>query len=289
MVEYICPVHGKRNIKLYNLLIGRQCYECSRISIAERRYNSTLSKRQDSYFEKLQQVCKEKNYELLTKKEEIINNTTYIEYKCPKHGIHKMRLANLLNGRSCPECGYEKARKRYQLPLDQVEKRILECNGVLLNKEEYVNNSYKNLLIKCPECGKPFTTSLVLFTQHGGQVCFDCSNNESIGEKRIRKFLEEHNILFEQEKWFPDCKDIKPLPFDFYLPELQTIIEFDGRQHFEETHLFSFSYEITHKHDLIKNEYCQNNNIRLIRIPYKKINKIEQILSEEINLHKDIV
>ena len=134
------------------------------------------------------------------------------------------------------------------------------------------------------------TTSIINFTQHGGQLCPKCShNNESIGESYVRIYLENHKINFEKEKWFPDCRDQNPLPFDFYLPKLNTIIEFDGRQHFDEVDHFHYSLETVQKHDSIKNNYCHDHNINLIRIPYTKMNKIDDILNNKLNLHEDIV
>jgi very-short-patch-repair endonuclease len=120
-------------------------------------------------------------------------------------------------------------------------------------------------------------------------VCPDCSGSKSVGEKKIWRYLEYRKIEFVPQKWFPECKDKRPLPFDFYLPDCNTIIEFDGRQHFGETNYFTYSYEETKKHDEIKNNYCKANGIYLIRIPYWNIDKIEQILDKELISHEDIV
>jgi len=64
-----------------------------------------------------------------------------------------------------------------------------------------------------------------------GSGCPSCG--QSKGEDRIQKLLEENNIKFIKQHRFPDCKNIKPLSFDFYLLEYNTCIEFDGIQHFE--------------------------------------------------------
>jgi hypothetical protein len=147
----------------------------------------------------------------------------------------------------------------------------------------------KNLLIECFECGEPFITSLRNFTQHGGQVCQKCKCTESLGEGKIKHYLVEHNIDFIYQKWFAGCRDRNPLPFDFYLVDFNTIIEFDGRQHFEETDHFTYPLEMVQKHDEIKNNYCKANGIYLIRIPYWDINRIVEILNKELILHEDIV
>lgn len=193
-----------------------------------------------------------------------------------------MRISNLISGKGCPECARDQAAERYKINAEEVEKRIADCGGKVINAQEYKNQSTKNLRVLCPNCGKEFITSLRNFTQHGGQVCEECYSSESVGEMTVRHYLEENQIIFVQEKWFPDCRDTNPLPFDFYLPELNTIIEFDGRQHFGETDWFSYSYEETKKHDFIKTRYCEDKGIRLIRIPYFYIQDTSKILEEKL-------
>lgn len=229
-------------------------------------------------------------YILLTTKNEYKNGNTMIRYVCPKHGEQKMKAANFHNGKRCRYCYFESAHDKYSFTPDEVYKKVLNLGGELLNKEDYINQDKKNLKIICPRCHKNIlTTSLKHFQQHGGQSCDKCYKKESVGERRIRQWLEAHEFIFEQEKWFDDCRDINPLPFDFYLQDLNTIIEFDGKQHFEENHFFShinnFGNSVTsytQYHDQIKNDYCKNNNINLIRIPYTQINNIEKILKENL-------
>jgi very-short-patch-repair endonuclease len=99
---------------------------------------------------------------------------------------------------------------------------------------------------------------------------------------RIREFLEINKISFVQEKRFEDCKDKRILPFDFYLPSYNLCIEFDGQHHFQENHFKN--YKSTKKHDEIKNQYCKDNDIDLLRIPYWEGNKIEDIIAKQLNL-----
>ena len=94
-----------------------------------------------------------------------------------------------------------------------------------------------------------------------------CGCTHSKNEENIIKLLTKNNISFEYQKRFDDLK-IKE--FDFYINN-NYIIEFDGQQHFFFTG-YGWNtkdyYERTHKSDLIKNKYCFDNNIPLIRIPY---------------------
>lgn len=99
----------------------------------------------------------------------------------------------------------------------------------------------------------------------------------SHGEYKISKMLTEANILYETEKQFDTC--ILPsgirARFDFWVND-QYIIEFDGRQHFSEQHseYFFDSLEEIQKRDEYKNQWCKNNNISLIRIPYTKLSSL---------------
>lgn len=282
-VRYICPVHGECIVKYDSVRHGNQCYKCSRAQALKNKNKTTLPRRQDLLYSRALKVSEDQGYELISKKEDIINNRTYITYKCPHHGLKEMRIANYNNYKGCPDCAIENLNVLFRLDSDEVEKRIENLGGKLHNKEKYINTAKENLIIDCPYCGKPFTTSLRLFCQHGGQACPNCRNTESIGEKKIRMYLEEHKIIFEQEKWFTDCRDVNPLPFDFYLPKSNQIIEFDGKQHFDSSSLFYHTPLSEQKsHDEIKNKYCKDNNIKLLRIPYWEINNINNILDNSL-------
>ena len=111
-------------------------------------------------------------------------------------------------------------------------------------------------------------------------------NKTSIGEKLIKNFLDTNFITYEREKRFDDCKNKNPLPFDFYLPDYNLCIEYDGELHFKSPEIFGGLERLksTKKNDRIKNKWCKDNNIRLLRINYLKKNKINRILNERILL-----
>ena len=96
----------------------------------------------------------------------------------------------------------------------------------------------------------------------------------SKGEEEVAGFLTEHGVCYEKQKSFSDCRDVKPLPFDFWIESKNTLIEFDGEQHFKDNAFFCHTLAYIQKHDKIKNDYCKEKGIRLIRIPYTDINRI---------------
>jgi len=106
----------------------------------------------------------------------------------------------------------------------------------------------------------------------------------SKGEKLISKILDKNHILYEREKTFDDLYDVSLLRFDFYLPSHNMCIEYDGKQHFEPIDYFGGdkAFKSSKKRDGMKNTYCENNNIKLLRIPYTQDSNIINILSEKL-------
>lgn len=111
--------------------------------------------------------------------------------------------------------------------------------------------------------------------QFGTQSCGKCRSSH--GQNKIRDILKENNINFIEEYRFPDCKNIRPLPFDFFLPDYNCCIEFDGEQHYKSTGGWNSEEHVekVKNNDEIKNQYCKDNNITLIRIPYFDYDNIQ--------------
>lgn len=113
--------------------------------------------------------------------------------------------------------------------------------------------------------------------------------SKSHGERSITKWLEDNTIEFIPQYRFDNCRDVEPLPFDFYLPEHNICIEYDGEQHFKPVNFGGVSderaminFNKTQEHDAIKNNYCKHNNIMLVRISYLDKNNIDDILADVI-------
>ena len=113
-----------------------------------------------------------------------------------------------------------------------------------------------------------------------GHGCSKC--NQSKGEMKIEIILKNENINFIKQKTFPECKNIKLLPFDFYLPELNICIEYDGDQHYKIIQRFGGESGFLYRqnNDKIKTEYCKNNNIFLIRLKNKEYDDLLEIIKK---------
>ena len=141
-------------------------------------------------------------------------------------------------------------------------------------------NVHEKILVQCPKGHEPYEVLLANFRQN--RRCPLC--NESHGERKVRQYLEDKKIEFIPQHRFKNCKDKDYLPFDFYIPSMNVCIEFDGELHFRPIERFGGEkrFETYKLHDEIKNTYCEQNNIKLIRIPYWEIDNIEKILDSQL-------
>lgn len=164
--------------------------------------------------------------------------------------------------------------------------------------EEY-NSNVDNLLIKCNKCNETFYRAWSKFQNKTGMLCPNCRlKSKSYLEWLVKMWLKENDISFVMEKRFYDCRNKIPLPFDFYIEDKNVAIEVDGLHHYEPINLTGYGkenptearvtrYNTQVINDEIKNKYCEDNNIVLIRIPYwefkddtylNKLNKLKEIL-----------
>ena len=122
----------------------------------------------------------------------------------------------------------------------------------------------------------------------GCPYCFDTKKFVfSKGEKAVEQVLQDSNIIYLPQYTFYDCRDKNLLPFDFYLPNLNKCIEYDGQHHFYPVAFNGISEEqakenhlATIRHDEIKNQYCKNNNIELLRISYHNFKNIDVMVRD---------
>lgn len=210
------------------------------------------------------------NYDNMHKKITII---------CPFHGKFEQLPQNHFKY-GCQKCAREYVGKVNSSNRDRFVKKAKEIHN---NKYDYSMVEYKGAYTKikifCKECGEFEQTP---HDHLCGKGCKFCKSSK--GEERIRQFLTKNNFSFEEQKTFNECKYIKKLKFDFYLPIRNILIEYDGEFHFKENEFFGGkeAFKSTKKRDKIKDKFAKKNKIKLIRIPYTKFKQIEQILLDTI-------
>lgn len=233
---------------------------------------------------KTTEYFKQEVYELVNDEYTVLgeyrNAKTKILIRHNKCGYEwEVNPGNFLYGGRCPKCS-----NRIPYTTETFKERIKK----LVDNEYDVLGEYKNnrtkILIKHNKCGHEYKIFPdTFFTQ--GSRCPQC--NESKGERKIRHWLENNDIKFEPQYTFDNLLSDKgnPLRFDFGVlnknNNIKLLIEYDGEQHFK--HLKRMmkekEFETLQYHDQLKNIYCQQNNISLLRISYLNFNNIEQILN----------
>lgn len=201
---------------------------------------------------------------------------------CPEHGEFSITPNKHLSGRGCRACRDQRFQRDRQLSFWVVAARCLWAHEIgrydRYDLRGYVNQQ-SSIGIHCPAHGWFQQSAVVHWKGHG---CFRCSDSK--GERRIRRYLKLYEIKFIEQMRFEECRDKRPLPFDFYLPKHRVLIEYDGTQHFERSGLWGGQQglEQTQRHDAIRDCFAAEQGFRLIRIPYWDFDRIEAILTEEI-------
>lgn len=232
-------------------------------------------------YEEVKEYIENFGYKLLSKEYESGKEKVLVKCPNPNHESYEVRFSAFKNqNQRCEKCSKEIASEKRKHSYNFV-KEFIEFYGYKLLSNEY-KGSLDKLDLMCPN-GHKFKMSFEKF-YNAGHRCVKCS--ESKGEREITRILNQYNIKNISQYKFDDCKFKQSLPFDFYLPDYNILIEYDGEQHYKIFDYFGGldKFIDTKIRDTIKNEYCNKNNIKLIRIPYWDYNKIEDILKCELNL-----
>lgn len=220
---------------------------------------------------------------------------------CPKHGwFEKTPSGFLASKHGCPSCGWQHTGKCISKKMGGKSKfsRVewknksvvffekctrIHCGRYGYSKARFVGVE-KKICIICPKHGEFWQQAQ---SHQQGKGCPKC--RVSKGEARIIGLLTEWKIPFNHNHKFDDCRGVNGgmLKFDFYLPEQKIFVEFDGEQHYGRKKVYNHKLsdekvKQMREHDRRKTNYAMFNGIRLVRIPYFRMNKIEEILKEEL-------
>jgi very-short-patch-repair endonuclease len=269
-VPIVCRTHGTFYQVVYSHLRGYGCQECAR-----RNVGNKISSNTEEFIAKANKLFNNK-YDY--SKVDYSNNRTKVEIICPEHGSFLKTPNNHLNGQGCPICGIK---ERSDAIRDSQEDFIRKAKEVHRDLYDYSRVSYKSsakkVVIICKKHG-PF---MQLPGNHiSGQGCPICRNSK--GENEVYNWLLNHGFDFDVQKKFKDCVGKKKrLPFDFYIPGRKVLIEYDGKQHFENNGFFSNeSWDDLRHNDDIKNQFAAEKGLKLIRIKYTE--KVDKVLSENL-------
>lgn len=274
------------------------CPDCIKEEVSNRR-KLTPEKAQKLVYET-------KSEEYLNKYDCSLIKDTYTEYKnlvsiiCPTHGLFNVQFRTLISNKPnsgiCPKCltnllDIIKAEENVKnLILDKNEKYKLSLE--FLGFEKWNGNKTK-LILKCNIHNITWnTTSYNNFEKSSVIGCPICSKH-LIHESRCIKIVEDLGFKIDSLKIKSENKISNRKYFipDIYIPSINSIIEYDGIQHYNYTKQFhsnqqDFVNQINRDNCLV--QYCKENNIRLLRIPWKDNNRLEEVIKAFLVEGKDI-
>ena len=271
---YRCPKHGLQ-WQLPENHVAYGCKDCGDERAADKKRLT-----QEEIIERFHKAHgNDYDYSLVDYK----NIDTPVKIICRKNNhTFKQSPYEHENGAKCPYChGF------YRTTADFIK----DARAIHGDRYDYSQCQYVNATTPMPiRCIEHNQVSWLSYNEHvtNKRVCSCCVEKTYKGEKKIKEYLETHNIPYIPQKTFDDLKDSKSLHFDFYLPTYNLAIEYDGRQHFEPVDFgggmenAEAEFQNTIKHDKMKQKYCSTNNINLLRINYNEYDNIENILSERI-------
>ena len=263
VVDICCPEHGIFHQRPTNHLSGQNCPICmNRGKGNNERFIDSAKKVHGNKYD----------YSLVN----YIGSKTKIQIICDEHGVFEQRPTRHLCGDGCPKC-----MGGVKISQDEFINRARELHGDKYDYSlvKYINSQIK-VKIMCPEHG---VFEMKPNNHLSGQSCPQCKS-KSFGEKQILKWLTNNTIKFKTQKVFDDCKNQRQLPFDFYLPDYNMLIEYDGKQHYEPIEYMGgkFGFEYRKQNDKIKSEFAEKNDINLLRISYKEVNNISMLLKNKL-------
>lgn len=267
-VKIYCEKHGWFEQSVLNHINGNTCPEC-----AKEIKSQKMSNGRQKFIENAVKIHGNK-YDY--SKVEYINNHTKVCIICPEHGEFWQKPCGHLFGQGCSKCVGR------GLTTEDFIKKAQKVHG---DRYDYSESVYvasdKKIEIKCNQCGYKFWQKPWSHLQNHG--CPNCCSSK--GEEMITNLLKEKNIQFEYQKRFPEWLGKQSL--DFYLPEYNVAIEYQGEQHFNNSRSFGsdpIEFEkITTERDLRKKQLCEDNGIKLLYYADETIK-----VPEEFNLYKVI-
>lgn len=262
IIGVICPIHGrfpqqaKSHIRKTNPAGCRKC--------ADMLSSESQKMKIDEYKARCEIRYGIGKYEYLFNVLPLLKD--HIQIRCIVHNNIFSQAANshMLGMLGCEECAFVNYGGR--LSQEETIERFIQQHG----------NTYDYSLVKYIRGTDPVE---IICRKHGiftqrpsehmrGSGCSKCATVK--GVKRICDLLDLAGIKYIREHTYPDCKHVKLLKFDFYLPDYNVLIEFDGEQHYKVVPLYGGEdgYKIRVLRDEIKNEYCKSHNIPLLRIRF---------------------
>ena len=267
---------------------GLYCKYCKKHTVNRLKYRSKRAGLTPEEFESKVFKVLGSDYKVLTP---YINERTYVYVKhLPCGKCYPVSPTNLSRGSGCPKCSSIKGRYKQLKNSNQVwnQETFIERVKELTGDEYIVLGKYdKSVLpvkMRHNKCNFEFSMEPNKFI-NGNERCPRCARSHA--EILIARVLRENLSLLEGKDYIHGYVLPNKLHFDFWFPSIRLAIEYDGKQHYEPIEYFGGKSKFIkqQKNDRIKNQYCKDHDIKLVRIPYTvtKLNQFKEILSSYIN------
>lgn len=252
-----------------NFIKGKRCPKCSRVTTPQKFYKKFCESNKNPY---------------------ISLDSTFYDYDTPVIvycSLHNLRSSlmptSILRGNYlCKYCRRDATIRSQVKTEEDFKKDLYAKHGDSISIVDHYKNTHTKIRFKCNLCGATFKAEPNSVIRLSG--CPVCA--QSHGELEVSKYLNEHHISYVSQKTFSGCVYRRKLPFDFYLPEYNTLIEFDGEQHHKAVKLFggevALKYQVVRDH--IKDSFAKSNSINLIRI--NSIDEITKVLDKQLKESK---
>ena len=205
------------------------------------------------------------------------------------NGGYEISCYNFYKNRRCPYCNSSASNKVH--PKDSFgylypQKNKYWSKNNKKSSFEVAPKSGQKFKFYCEDCGKEFEATIYTFTEHNRSMkCQDCTISK--GEQKIKEWLVNNNIEFIPQKTFKYLIGIRNglLSYDFYLPQYNLLIEYQGEQHEKYSNHFhsqNEGFKRQKEHDRRKKKYAKDNNIKLLEIWYYDYENIEEILNNAL-------
>ena len=257
-----------------NLLRGIGCDRC-----AHKLVQFKLTKTHDQFIEELSK--RNPSVDVLGTYQQA---KTPIECECRVCGCHWAPTpTNLLNGQGCPDCGRISIRQKQLKTHEQFLKDLATINPDIEAVSRY-EGSHALITLRCKVCGEEWQCIASNAISH---VCGCPTCNASHGEKAIAGHLRAMSINYIPQYRFDGLVGVggAKLSYDFYLPDHNTLIEYQGQYH-DGTIVLQTEEQLSKQkeHDARKREYAKSHGYHLIEIWYWDFTKIQEILNKELQL-----
>lgn len=253
-VSIRCPTHGEFSQVAAYHKSGNGCQKCG-----------DTTKSHEQFMTEVRRVHGSKHRVL----DRYVNNKTKMRFECETHGVWKCKPLSYLSGKGCPTCVVRKSHADFvkQVQTLQPEYKVVG---------EYTK-SCEPVDIECHQHGIWSPTANDLLS---GSECPKCARlGKSKGESAIVSLLDSINVEYSEEFAPEGCIDKGQLRFDFYLPDHNLLIEYDGRQHYDPRAKWHTPGVV--RRDQIKDQWTKDNGFRLIRFrQIEAIDCLHTILNE---------